>query len=211
VALEPAADLDLDLEDRALPTYFEEPSLTGNRRTGFNFAVPYSRRPQLGRDRLVVRDEEEEGGDSRVVVIKRNGGMTFAGPLAALFWSQGELGSLRLMEYTISAFRIAAEVYRGRLKPGERIVADLALFGVKGWKLRSDSPQAPWSSRRNLKAFEESEDLSQELEFLAEQIDEEPDRCGYRLVERVFEAFGYEREWIPAEFDQKTGRLILRE
>ncbi len=54
-------------------------------------------------------------------------------------------------------------------------------------------------------------DLVVELEFSAEQIQQEPDRCGYRLVERVYEAFSYRREQIPEEFDQKTGRLILPE
>jgi hypothetical protein len=210
VALEPAADLDLDLQDRTLQVLFEEPSLTRNRRAGFNFAMPYSQLPQRKSGRLVIWDE---GGDRRVVEIKRNGGMTFGGPLASLFWKKGagELWSLSLLEYPISAFRIASAVYGGKLQPEARIVADLALFGIEGLKLKVESPQNRWMPSGEPKIFEESKDLVVELAFSAEQIRQEPDRCGYRLVERVFEAFGYGREQIPEEFDQKTGRLVLPE
>ncbi len=210
VVLEPVADLDLELQDRSLEDLFEEPSLTHNRRTGLNFAASYSQRPRVRKDRLVVRDEEGEG---RSVEITRRGGMALGGPLASLFWDvdDGELSPIGLLEYPVSAFRIAAEVYKGRLQPEERVVADLALFGIEGSKLRPCSPQSFWSSPRRHKVFAESKDLVVELEFSAEQIQQEPDRCGYRLVERVYEAFGYRREQVPEEFDQKTGRLVLPE
>jgi len=53
--------------------------------------------------------------------------------------------------------------------------------------------------------------LTQPLIFQFEEMDTEPDRCGYRLVEQVYEAFGLRREDIPKLFDLETGRLVLPE
>lgn len=39
----------------------------------------------------------------------------------------------------------------------------------------------------------------------------EPDRCGFRLVRRVYRAFGLRESDIPSEFDRRVGRLILPE
>lgn len=76
-----------------------------------------------------------------------------------------------------------------------------------------DSSSERWFRSNGSTTFEESEDLLWEkpLVFSADEIENEPDRCGYRLVERVYEAFGYRREQIPAEFDTKSGRLLLPE
>lgn len=138
--------------------------------------------------------------------------MTFGVPLVSLIWTgdKDELWPISLLEYPISAFRIAAEVYK-KLRPDERIVASVGLFGIEGWKLRPYSPRFPRFSSRKPGVFEESKDLVFELELTAGQIEQEPDRSGYRFIERVYEAFGYRREQIPEQFDQKTGRLILPE
>jgi hypothetical protein len=53
--------------------------------------------------------------------------------------------------------------------------------------------------------------LDTPLVFKAEEIEAEPDRCGCRLVERVYEGFGLGRDAIPREFDQEAGRLLLEE
>lgn len=45
--------------------------------------------------------------------------------------------------------------------------------------------------------------------FEWQQIVDEPDRCAYRLIRRIHEAFGYDDEQIPREFDPETGRLSL--
>lgn len=43
------------------------------------------------------------------------------------------------------------------------------------------------------------------------EIDEAPDHCGFRLVRRVYQAFGWRESAMPRQFDRETGRLILPE
>jgi hypothetical protein len=56
-----------------------------------------------------------------------------------------------------------------------------------------------------------SSDLESPLIFRFSEICALDDRCGYRRVERVYEAFGYRRDAIPKEFDSASGRLVLPE
>jgi hypothetical protein len=63
------------------------------------------------------------------------------------------------------------------------------------------------------KEYTTGDDLAWEdpLVFSLQEVIEEPDRCGFRLVRRVYEAFGFYEDAIPKEFDRKTGRLVLPE
>jgi hypothetical protein len=108
--------------------------------------------------------------------------------------------------------RLAGRVYSDHLGEDAWIIADLALIGVKGWKLRWGSPRSGYFDLRP-KEFLEADDvlLEKPLIFSRNDLVEEPDRCGARLLERVYEAFGYGREAFPPEFDQERGRLIFSE
>jgi hypothetical protein len=211
--LEPSADLALDRQDPRLETLLQDPLATGNRRSGWSFVVQFGPGPRLQKDRLVMTDESYDAPYGRIITLQRRGALTFEAPLEALFWKgeEGEIWPFALLEYPISAFRIARAIYAGKLPFGTRVVADLSLFGIRGWKLRPHSP-VTWLRGRP-RPFEESEDLVSDgpLDFSAEEIENDPDRCGYRLVERVYEAFGYRRDEMPAEFDTQSGRLILPE
>jgi hypothetical protein len=62
-------------------------------------------------------------------------------------------------------------------------------------------------------SYDDEPDLiwDEPLLFTLREVRDEPDRCGFRLVRRVYQAFGYDEEKVPSEFDRKAGRLILPE
>jgi hypothetical protein len=211
LGLESTVDLDLDLQNPRYEELLREPLLTENRRNGATFVIQYAPGPRLKQDRLILEDERV---GNRAVAFHRRGALTFRASLDALRAStEREIEPWVLWEYPISALRIASKVYQeGGLPPNARVFADLSFFGLRGWKLRPGSFFSTWLPSPQPSAFEDSDDLLWEpLDFSAEEIASEPDRCGYRLVERVYEAFGFRREQIPQEFDQKTGHLILPE
>lgn len=211
LGLEPTADLALDLQDPRFEILLQDPLATGNRRNGWSFVVPFGPGPRLLKDRLVMTDAAYDIPEGRRITIWRHGALTFESSLAGLQGLEGrKIEPLALLEYPISAFRMARVIEADRLPSGTSVVADLSFFGIRGWKLYPGS-LGRWQRRSH--SFEESEDLLWErpLIFSAQEIEDEPDRCGYRLVERVYEAFGFRREEMPEEFDTKSGRLILPE
>ena len=94
------------------------------------------------------------------------------------------------------------------------LVAHLSLFNLRGWSLRPGSPSNWFPLSRAPKAhIFELDDfiLDRPLELKLDDLLEQPDRCGYRLIRRIYEAFDFGEDAIPAEYDRKTGRLILPE
>jgi hypothetical protein len=49
------------------------------------------------------------------------------------------------------------------------------------------------------------------LVFTTEEFLLETDYCGFRLLRRIYQAFGLREDDIPQEFDRRTGRLVLPE
>jgi schlafen family protein len=205
LGLEPAVEVTLDVQDRRLEDCLRDPLLSGNRLAGWNFASA-EHRPIWKQGKLSTSPAEW-----RHVEIEQKGTLRFTAPLESLHWKgeSQEIWPYILLEYPISALRIARYVYEGKFVGNERVLGDMALLGVRGWKLRSGS----LGSGGRPKPYQDADDLvwPQPLVFQGEEIDREPDRCGFRLVERVYEAFGFRRDQIPKEFDQKSGRLILPE
>ena len=92
------------------------------------------------------------------------------------------------------------------------VLVDLLFAGIRGWKLRSGTP-GRWflSDRVEMLLGRRSHAEPASLCFGSMRSREAPDRCAYRLIERVYEAFGLRRENIPDLFDPETGRLVLPE
>jgi hypothetical protein len=186
---EPGVEASLDIQAQSLEEILQDPRASGNIPAGWHFSQ-FLTRPQIQQDVLVAADQ------LRTVKVRRNGGLAFIALLKALEtrflrMEENEIYPPSFVEYIVSTFKMARVIYRNVLRPQDTVVVDLLLAGANGWKLR-----AGWYSERRIM---QSKDLvlTQPLTFLFREIAEEPDRCGYRLIERVYEAFGLRREDIP--------------
>ena len=202
--MQPVRRLALEVQEDRFREYLKNGHLTENRAVGWTFVNPY-REPELKKGRLVANG----------VTIHRNGALTFELPLASLYWKgdENEIYPFALIEYPVSAFRLAKAIYQGVLDANDLVLADAALFGVEGWVLRPYSPRTIRYLTES-ETYAESKDLVWEdpMELTFDDIDNRPDWCAYRLViRRTYEAFGYREDKIPEEFDRKEGRLLLSE
>lgn len=199
-----------------------DPAKTGNRRVGSNFTAAYT----LGR-RLPAHHKDPQGGyllvgkeDVFWLKVYRRGIIELEIPLVSL-WKGGQERALDpgiLMEYIVSIFRLAGVLYGDRgfwtkeIPASTLVVAQLVILGLEGWSLpKALQPEWPFLKERKREVYREHDlVLDRPAVFDLSEIREEPDLCGYRLVEQVYEAFNLSWKDIPL-FDRKTGRLVLPE
>lgn len=209
---EPVDDLSIGVRDPVFHELVEDPALTGNRRSGKHFARA-SARPVPTRAGVrwawVDRDREE---DVFEVEVGRSGNMTFRANLKFFFRTDEKrhLWPYTLVEYPTSAFRVAGFIYRELASGSGLVVVEPALLDIEDWGLWGGDPTR--INVEDLQYYTESPDLIWEkpLVFDMAEIQDEPDRCGFRLLRRIYEAFGYRETEIPF-FDRDTGRLVLSE
>lgn len=204
ICLEPTELFDVDLAADDVRALLTDPQATGNRPGGWNF-VQAARPPEFNRDGLrTVREDQVEA------VVGESGWIALRVPLTALDHGGARtLEPLALLEHTTAALRLAASLYAQSATPRDaRILADLALLGVAGWRLAVE----PLPEGANgFRGFEEAGSLiwEQPREFAVSRVVAAPDHCAYELYRRVFRAFGYDDDQIPQAFDRGTGRLVL--
>lgn len=212
LAVEPARPLGLGISPQLVKELLEDPAETGNRRSGWNF-LRSRKPPSWSGERVVWGGESAEyrlHGE-----IRLSGGARFELSLAALEWKGEPLWPLSLLEYPISGLRLLSELYRrvdGKSAPP--FVVDLALFAVGDRTLHPGSPRQPFYGmphRGQGLARGDDAIADHPLVFTADEILNEPDRCGFRLVRRIYRAFGLDEDAIPREYDRERGRLILPE
>lgn len=190
-----------------------DPGLTGNRQAGRHFARSSSPpKPAKSRIEWELWSEHWRRTVSRTKVYE-SGALQFWAALDRLrgpYTEDREIWPLTLLEYTVSAFRMARVIYRGCLGPDDLVATDLALIGIGGWGLRGGTPEDDFLTNSPHRL--EVPDLLWDPEsFSFREIDETPDRCGFRLLRRVYQAFGWREEDMPRQFDRESGRLILPE
>lgn len=225
IALEPAYDLELDIQDPRFQGLSSDPSLSGNRRMGTHFAMA-NRRPRLGRERFEWEWWSEHSRSPIThVEIRESGGLRFWAALDLLEASGdpfgetwvgqgGELDPIAILELPISALRLAAAVYREQPRLDLPVAVDLALLGIDGWRLRRGTPGTAYfrgAAGRSMEEQEEPELIWNPLVLPIREITERPDRCGFRLVRRVYQAFGIGESDMPRFYDRATERLLLPE
>jgi len=212
VGLQPARSIHLDSQLDSLAQIGLDAKLTGNRRAGWHFArTTYP--PKLTKDGIEWGVRMEATGEVTAQgLLTERGGARFQAELDWLQWKgeEREIWPYILLEYPISAFRIARVIYNGLLKPTDRVASGLALFGIGGWGLRPGSP-GHFFRENEIVRMEEPDLLWEPTVFRFGEIDEHPDRCGFRLVRRVYQAFGFRESDMPREYDVETGRLLLPE
>src|SRR6185312_14495188 len=190
---EPGRQVSLDIQASSLNQVIQDPRASGNIPAGWHFSQ-FLTQPPIQPDVLVADDQ------LRRVEVGRNGGLVFSALLEALEMpafrrafrlEENEIFPPAFVEYIVSAFKMARVIYLDLLHPQDAVVVDLILTGARGLKLRA-------GVYSQVKALQ-SEDfvLTKPLRFPFREIAEDSESCGYRLIERVYEAFGLRREDIP--------------
>jgi hypothetical protein len=212
LGLEPARRLALDVQSERFRQLASEPALSGNRRTGWHFARSnFEPRPTAEGIEWGLQFEDTGNWAARGELTE-GGALRFGVSLARLHQKgeEREIWPLTLLEYAVSAFRIARVVYESELGDDDRVAAGLALLGVEGWGLREGSP-GPYFLGNEISWLEEPDLIWEPVSFSFAEIVQAPDRCGFRLVRRVYQAFGFWESAMPSAYDRGSGRLILPE
>ena len=224
--LKPTEDLHLKLQNIEQSDLLLDPTASGNRRGGFvSFAALAGFGPRLNRSTPgKVHLEVGRRGNTWLKIFE-DGGILFTAPLIDFLWPPRRpedpkrlLWPYAVLEYPISVFRIATRIYSDphnlgiQIRGGTALIAHMAVFNLAGWALRPYSPRRWMYRSPESITYAKGEDfiLERPLIFSLEELSQ-PDACGFRLIQRLYEAYGFSREQIPEEFDQRAGRLILPE
>lgn len=212
----------LKLQHPELRDLLTDPTRTGNqraRRTFADAAVYGQRRPCLV-TRHGSRALEVGADEHHFTRIYRNGGLEVEVPLEYAF-APPATSPLQLAELLTSVIRLMRgiltleEIWEG--KAGNQVLGQLALFGLKGVALTPQSARrtvlSPGSpSVVTLRHYPDKDFTLERVLILPQaEILENPDRIAFRMLRELFEAFGLPESEMPAEFDRKTGRLVLPE
>ena len=214
--LVPTASLDIDFNDEPTQDQFRiwltDPSATGNRRSGWDF-VHDLRGPRF------LGDQVKHGNDDDYMStqITEQGHLTFrvhSDSLRQLVGAVSSFAPYALVEYPVSVFRLMAAILgrHAEAHANLQVVAGLVISGIRGWSLSPGSPREPARLSEGPKTFENDvlEIDPERLVFAANDLKENPDRCGLRVVRLIYGRLGFESGAIPPEFDQQQGRLLLK-
>ena len=209
IGIQPVPELDdrsFDVEDKILEELLMNPAATGSRANGWNFVRELSW-PRIGTRGLRRADTIDE------IEIRRTGAIVFSTALERLHWKGGEheIWPYALLEYPVSLMRLAARVFEKWGAKDLEVLVDFAFVGLQGWTLRGGSPRSPFGRRyHDPEVFQEDDLLpAKPFRFSRSEVVEEPDRCALRLITLIYQAFGYPKDAIPPELDQKTGALTI--
>jgi len=208
---EPLVSCNIDPQNPDLETYLREPEATHNRKMGWTFVVP-DKRPELSKDTLSTSIE-----DYFKVTIQRTGSIELVGDMEMLQWKGGakEIWTLTLMEHCASLARLAGKVYDNHTDLGRDaiVLVDCALFTVGEWGLKPSSPRSLNYMMGSVSHYLDSKDLMWDdpISVSLEDLVQYPDYVAFRLVRRVFEAFGYREEAIPSEYNRQEKEIYWPE
>lgn len=222
LSIRPSRDLDVNVQDRELEALILDPVQSGNRRSGMVFstwirALRLTSGGLLSDDDSLVRFELTRTGcvDLRIPLDRMN----FPG----LQRERREIFPLALLEYPISLLRFAGTFYRSKVAPEQELLISCALVGVKLWTIPPWPPGTPvymnYASGARLPGMLDAGNTREEdsvtwpspLVLRASELYDNPDRIGFILVRRIYEAFGLREDRIPSEFDRNAQRLLLRD
>lgn len=152
-------------------------------------------------------------GDALRSEIRRDGVLELTAQATALEHGvRGVIDPRALMRLTLSFLQLAGKLLKG--SPETRIHLVAALFGARDLELRPFSHDAhgygtQYPGHRH-RRFEVARDLLLEpaLVSLSELVDH-PQACGYRLLLRMYEGYGYEPDELPRELDRASGEIRL--
>ena len=191
----------------AVQALLRDPKLTGNRDAGWNFANPY------------IAPRIDEGGVSSKLKgdfrcrIGDSGTLDLFIARDDLHWQhEGELYGFVVLEHPVALCRLMKKLLADYGDDSERtVIADLAIKGIEGWRLRPHSPDAAGHRFREPALLEDRDDIffRAPAEVDAAEVLARPDGLGLRLARQVYRAFGYGDEKLPREADLSLEELRL--
>jgi len=216
-AIQPVAEIDLNTGDPELARLLSDREAIGTPADAPSFHVPFE--PEVRQDRLTVRirppgEDPSEWAGLKETTLRRDGGIRFRAVLHLLtHHATGNTSEVinpeTLIGLPLSLLRLAGVAFEDHLDENDRVVVDLALFGVGSeeyalFPSRWGLPRLP----KEAHFYEDGDDLTltQPPVFTFGEIRESPERCTYRLMSLIYEAFGLREDAIPMEFDPRTGR-----
>lgn len=210
VGLMPAPLLAVDVQDKELHRALLDPEISGGRANGWGCASRYG---QLALEPEGVRQFHSTG---RSTIIGADGSIRFEAPIADLHWTgePSEIDPLALSESVVSVLRLGAfalEHWAGEegAVVVEQVVADLAMLGAADWQLRAGSPLDVAFGLQALRGMTRPDYIDEPLVFPTDQVRSSPDWCAFRLLRRLYQAYGHAEDALPRQFDRKTQRLVL--
>jgi hypothetical protein len=210
-AIQPVRELELRTSDPRYATLLSDPQAIGSPPAAPSFHVPFE--PEVQQDRLVLRIPDF-GSGVKETSLHEDGGIRFEAVLHLLYrHSTGSTSQVinpeQLIGVPLSLLRLAGAVLTGELEEEDSLLVDLALFGVG----RAEAVLFPgrWRLPRpghEARFYEDGDDLTltRAPMFGFGEIRDAPERCTFRLLRPVYEAFGLREDAIPMEFDPRTGR-----
>lgn len=207
--LEPSLEIGTDRATRALlRRLVHEPAETGNRPMGWNFTSTLGAELDRKKEGIVVGGPE---ADTWLVFEPERGAIVFRVPIAHLeHRAQGEIYPYALIENLVSLVRLAVRLYSEiGADDGRSLFVDAGLRGVSGLELRPGSPRGLAFTRGPKLAPEDSlrAGTTSEPFGVARQA---PDRLGWRLAGRLYEAFGLWPDDMPQElWDDQRFALVF--
>jgi len=215
--IKPAVDQLLELTREQVERW-SDPTTTGNRRMGWHYARTFA-----GVERVQGVHWKVRSGGQQTLLIRKDGSLELSLPLSAFSHpinlapeKDDELFPYALLEYPVSVLRLFRAIQAAAPEPKPcPCVVGLAMFGLRGWKLRPFSPRSPGYRIPHPgfehRTFPDRDLILDPLTVGWDDMIASDDRVALRLVKQVYGWFGYDPEAIPVEFDQDAAVLRLGE
>ena len=203
----PTSELEVDLRSDRLGALLKVPEASGNRRMGWNFTSEFHHLEPAKAGKTLWRADHR----SHYLELKKGGELLFAVPLSRLHWKgePQEIYPWALIEYVLSVCRLYPALVKAAstLEP-TRVLVALSLRGIEKWILR---PHSPRSAGYEISApgTPEGDIELKPIAFEWSDLDQAPDACGWRLLELVYDHFGFGENQMPAEYDRKNRQFQL--
>lgn len=210
IGVQPSTALEFDTDDPVLAQFLIEPSLAGNRRSGWTY----------GGQGLTV-ERATEGAwfvgelQHRRLSLTHDGMLELTMPLnwlaVGLMPQHGDLHPLALLEYPISVMRLMKRVHERSRRKATRFLIDLVLTAKNDWAIPPYAPGTYGYALAGHRKPRKVEDFIPDSPWsvTARELDENPDRVGYRIVRELYASLGLQAENVPTAYDVKTERFTL--
>lgn len=206
VFIAPSAPIGLTLRSPDLEQLLRTPEASGNRRLGWNFSGQFHQLQRKAGNAVWQADHPAHG-----LQLTKDGDLIFSVPLGRLQWQGGprEIYPWALVEFVLSVCRLYPRLVQtcASAPPTEVLIA-ASVRGVSGWTLKPFSPNSvgyQLTAAGTAEADIEPEALAVEFSELVAT----PDRCGWRLLEQVYDHFGFGEAQMPPEYNRATSQFVI--